>query len=64
MLTPSQPITGYSKPGTIASSSTHVWGRCSADPRVWSVIPIDPREPVVRAVADDFGNLVPVQVVQ
>lgn len=56
--------TGYSKHGLIGTSSTHVWGRCSQDPRVWSVIPIAPSKPVWRGVPDDFGTLVSVGEVQ
>jgi hypothetical protein len=60
MQTVPQPVTGYSKGGSIASSATHTWGRCDPDLRFWVVIPADIAEPVTRAVTDDFGTLVAV----
>lgn len=60
----SQAAVGYTKGGSIGSSDSHVWGRCSDDPRHWIVIPTRLADPVFRAVPDDFGQLVPVETVQ
>ncbi len=62
MRTAPQPATAaaYNTAGTVGSCSTHVWARCDRDPRLWVVLPLDPTQPVYRAVADDFGMLVPV----
>lgn len=64
MQTAPQPAPGYYKGSTVAQSSTHIWARCDADPRVWVVFPLDLQQDVQRAIVDDLGNLVPVASVQ